>query len=440
MVVALYSAFALLTGGGGSPAPTSELILQLGAACAAIAWLFLGTSQTNLRPPRAAWLLAALLLAVPLLQLVPLPPTVWQSLPGRPPEIEALRLIGAQDAWMPWSMTPSATLASLLALVPPVLALLMAASLNADDRNWVLAAIAAMTLASVLLGTLQLAAGASGAWRLYGAENSGYLNGFQANRNAQADVLLIGMLATAALTTTLRKSGFGAAGPTGAGLVLLTAIACLLTGSRVGIVMLPFALLAAVLIWDMALPHWRRMIAAASSLLAAVAIAAFMLRDNAVLARVARRFGQERDFRLELWRDTRDAIDAHWPVGSGMGSFRPVFMASERLDTVDPTMPVRAHNDYLEFLLEAGLAGLVVLALSIGTIMFLLVGAWQLRDGRNRAQVLFAGATLTIVALHSFFDYPLRSMALAHVAAIVAGFLAIAAAGSGQNSEEYLRT
>jgi hypothetical protein len=122
---------------------------------------------------------------------------VWQALPGREIERAALDLIGASASWRPLSLSPSRTLASLLSLGPPLALMIMAGGLPFEVRKLLLAGIAGMTVISAVLGAAQLAAGGA-AFRLYEHTHSGWLTGFQANRNAQADVLLIGMVALAA--------------------------------------------------------------------------------------------------------------------------------------------------------------------------------------------------------------------------------------------------
>ena len=46
-------------------------------------------------------------------------PALWHALPGRANEIAALNLVGESGRWMPWSVSPPRTWASLFALIPP---------------------------------------------------------------------------------------------------------------------------------------------------------------------------------------------------------------------------------------------------------------------------------------------------------------------------------
>jgi len=103
--------------------------------------------------------------------------------------------------------------------------------------------------------------------------------------------------------------------------------------------------------------------------------------------------------------------------------FVPAILGGERLEVVRPTLPNRAHNDYLELAVEAGVFGLAALA----AIAALLVAAARrmLRAAAadGTALPVFAIAALGTLALHSLVDYPLRSMALACIGGVCVGML-----------------
>ncbi len=430
-IAATFLALAILLGGGGTPNPLTELWLELLAVLAALAWLWL-PAQASLRRPADAglWLVAALALIVPLVQLMPLPPAVWTALPGRGAQLDALELIGAGGSWQPLSMSPARTLASLLALVPPLLMLVMVGALGAAERRRLIGLVAAMALLAALLGAAQLAGGEA-APRLYQASSALVVTGFQANRNSAADVFLIGIPALAVLAVSTSSSGKSGAPAmprkhwllSAAALVL--ALATVLTASRAGIALLPVALAGSwtILALDPA-RRWNRRIPAIAIGSAALLLAALvLLRDNTALRGVAARFGFTTDARVDLWTDSLFAIRQYWPFGSGMGTFVPSFIAAEPLEAVDPSLPNRAHNDFLELALESGILGLAALALAAAVLLVMVFRAWRSRP-QDRPQIGFAITALTIVGCHSLVDYPLRSIALACLAALAAGILA----------------
>src|SRR3546814_14716355 len=70
---------AILFGGGGSPAPGAEFVVQVAALVAIIAWAWLGHRDRGYSRFEIDWplfVLAALFVAIPLLQIVPLPPAI----------------------------------------------------------------------------------------------------------------------------------------------------------------------------------------------------------------------------------------------------------------------------------------------------------------------------------------------------------------------------
>ncbi len=434
---------AIVLGGSGSSGPLYELALQLFFAAALLAmatYMAVMRTAENVRTPgidpsrsaiRPARLIAALVLILPLCQLIPLPPGVWQSFPGREAERAALALVGAENEWLPWSMAPSRTLASLLAMIPPVILLLLVARLDLQGRYTVLAGAAAIVLLSVVLGALQLADGKGGHWRLHSYTHLTYLTGFQANRNAQADVLQIGMLATAALIAGLgsfiSSNAWKAMLATAWALMLL---ATLLTGSRMGIVLIAVSVpVSLAIVWsEVKAPLQRidrRWLLAG---VVAILVTGALVMQVVAVDRILERFAIADITRRELWQDTSHAIGQVMPFGSGIGTFIPVFLASESLEFVNMSIPVRAHNDWMEFVLEAGLPGIVVMLAILAVLVhavFSRIRTWRIvRPGAmERGQLLCGAGSLVIIAAHATVDYPLRSMSLACLAAVAAAIM-----------------
>ncbi|MGH6785209.1 MAG: O-antigen ligase family protein [Novosphingobium sp.] len=421
LLTAILLTAAIVLGGGGSPNPQSELALELVAAAVAFFWLLQGPGFGESRTLLG---IAAAIAVLPLLQLVPLPPAIWQALPGRADAAEALALVGAADTWRPWSLSPSRTLAALLSLGPPLLTMFAVASLGRADRGRAIAVVAGLGLVSAALGAAQLAGG-RGALRLYAQNHDIWITGFHANRNAVVDVLLIAAMAIAVVYRDRRSDiAIPSAGVIAAAAGAILLLAAVLTGSRAGIALIPFALLAAASIagWGRRPTRKTALIASAlGAVTVAVCFAAF--QTSTAIQSVVGRFGLTRDFRLELWSDTLFAAGRVWPFGSGMGTFTPMAIAVERLETIDGTLPNRAHNDYLELLLEGGAFGLAALATAALLVAALARRAWRNRPA-ERAQVVFAAASLGVIAAHSMVDYPMRTMALACLAGLAAGLLA----------------
>jgi len=434
ILAVLLIAVAIMIGGGGSPAPLPELALQLIILAGLAVWAAIGPAPLP-QADRQAWLIAGLCAALPAVQLIPLPPALWQSLPGRESERAALALVGADATWRPWSVAPARTLASLLAILAPAVMLVITASLSRSGRAMMVAAIAGMGVLTLLVGAAQMSGGDGSALRFYLPDMS-YLAGFQANHNSTADVLLIAMVMFAAAVKDWqprRHRGMPHVGPLASSTYrlgvavaanILFSIGVFLTASRAGVFLLPLAWAAVAII----LRGWLRFSRRTWALLCAAAIGsavmvAIALVTSGVAASVLSRYSFASEFRPQLWRDALYAIGQYFPWGSGVGTFVPVFIAAERLEVVDPSVPNRAHNDFLELTLEGGVIGAVILAI-IGSLLLRRVWA-SLRQppAASLPQVQAGAAALVILAMHSQVDYPLRSMSLACIAAVAAGLL-----------------
>lgn len=426
-VVTAYLAGLIAFGGGGSPAPLAELVCELLAVLALAGWLLASPRADLVRP---GGLLAVVLLAlvVPLIQLLPLPPGIWQSLPGRGDIVAALELAGTADSWQPLTIAPYRTLAALLALAPPLVMLWFAARSTDRELFGLVTAVAAMCLVAVVVGAGQLAQGPGGWLDFYATGDTGILHGFNANRNTAADILLVGIVALAALWSQWHPAQARVPSLALAGLGALLVLGVFLTGSRSGIALTPLALgfALAIVRTDKGGPGklpGRKAWLALSMLGLAAAAAFWWWRTNPAIARVLARFDFAGEFRPELWRDAWYAVWQYWPVGSGLGTFIPAMLPSERLEVVDATLPNRAHNELLELALEGGLPLLACWGVVAAIVLWRLPRALSAGSNLPRQYGLLAAAILSIAALHSLVDYPLRSMAMASLVAMAVGIV-----------------
>lgn len=410
--------------GGGSPSPWPGLALQI-LMFIGFGWWLHREQDALTRVPSAAWWVTGLVVLLHLAQLVPLPPAAWHVLPGRSAEMEALELIRADHHWRPLSLSPTRTVASLLCALSALALMLLSSTLATSARWRLISLIAVAGGITILVGAAQIKGETGNLFRFYNPEQI-WLTGFFANHNSTADLVLIALIAVAALAWRWRRftrspATFGAM-MTLANVTLFTGL--FLTGSRTGLALLPLALLGQFLILranngkvDFTLARWMASVAVIG------ALSFSTLRHQRSVAVVLDRFTLDGEFRPELWRDAAFALVQYWPIGSGQGSFVPVMIAAERLEVIDPTIPNRAHNDFLELAIEGGLPAVIALGV-IGLILITTFAAnWRGSSSDSRVQTLFSGSTLVVLQLHSLLDYPLRSMALAAVAASAAGML-----------------
>jgi hypothetical protein len=420
-------ALALLLGGGSLRFPLTRLIVELAAAGVLVWYALRGWRAPVDRWSAAAIILLLLIVLLPLVQIIPLPPSIWTTLPGHEDAANIMIAAGLAPQWMPISLQPDATRLAAAYMIPPITMFIVTLHASPAQRvmyGWV---IVAMALVGALLGLLQ--AGGSENFYLYDTGRFTAVTGLFANKNHHADLLLIAILLTAALTTTGQQLGLRSPSRlVAAGAIILFALAVPAANSRMGLLLLPVAVLpAAVLLLPRTYSH-RINLRTAALASAGVAALIFVGARSGVVTRLLGRFEGDPDARLKFWPDVMSAIAHYEPFGSGLGSFIKIFQRHESMGTLHFTYVFHAHNDVMEVALEAGWAGIALIILGVA---LWLVGSWRvLRPSAWSAftpvhTACFFG--ITILAAHSLVDYPLRTLGLACVLAFLAGCLAPAA-------------
>jgi exopolysaccharide production protein ExoQ len=106
-----------------------------------------------------------------------------------------------------------------------------------------------------------------------------------------------------------------------------------------------------------------------------------------------------------------------------------VFQVDESLENLTRRRAGRAHNDYIELAVEAGIAGL-----ALAGAWLLLLGwlSWQARRSSLRWAAWSGSGFLLAIALQSITDYPLRNQTMLAFAGIALLLLARAAIDRGR--------
>ena len=358
--------------------------------------------------------LIAAILAIPLLQLIPLPPGVWQALPGREAMTAGLAAAGLTPGWLPFSMSPEDTHASALALTAPIAMFLVVQTLDPDESRSAMGVYLILAVLGLGLGAVQLSSGQAFLGYLYRTTNHGSLVGFFANRNHEASYLLA-MLPFSAVFIARRDRGGRAElfGTAGWFMIVLVIAALGAVHSRAGLLLAAPALVGCVAVaWRAGAGRRRtRTLLILSGMIAAgvAVVLALALAPN--LSRFSEDPGQET--RLRSWPHVEQAATEHLPFGAGIGAFDRVYRAAEPVELITPTYLNHAHNDYLELWLEAGWAGAAVLVAVLGWLAWMSAKAWRRPPGGGADLQRAASIAVGLVVLHSFVDYPLRTLSMA---------------------------
>ena len=435
-VAAIVLAMALLLGGGTMQGlPGDAIVIALGLLLAVV--LVAAWPAQTLLPYRFELALLTAVLALPLLQLVPLPPAVWTALPGRAALAAQQTAVGIAPHWAPLSLDPAGTWRAWLALLPG--ASLFVAALTLDTRRLerLTALIPLLALAGALLGFAQVAGGPGSPLRLFAYTQRGSAEGFFANRDHFADLLNVAMLLSAAWLIALwlqppMRTGRRALAMA-AGWVMLAAllVGLLLTQSRAGVALGALTLLAiVVLAWraGQAKPRLARRVALA---LLVIAMLALQWGLYAVLARLHQ--DPFTDARWWIMRATWAAAQHYAWLGSGIGSFVHVLPQFQARATLIPPYVNHAHNDYLELWLEGGIPALLPMLVFVAWWLWRSLRAWRpapAGDGGEGDHALpgllvrAASIGVLLLLLHACVDYALRTLALEATLAVLCAWLA----------------
>lgn len=410
--------FVLLISGGASRPDEPHQILARLAAIMVTAFAALTMRREHLARVRVPLLFLAAVATVMVLQIIPLPPGLWGALPGRTLYQEGFAVAGIEAVWRPLSLTPDRTLNSLLALLPAFAAVLGLAMMDRAQHRMLAIGLIIAILVSALIGIVQIS---TGSLYLYRVTNTGSAVGLFANRNHQAALLAAAFpLLAAWVAMPAADRNFGQLRSVLALLAATLLVAMLLaTGSRAGLGLGAFAAVAAMAILWLGEARRRKDASWRSNMkfllplalgVAAVAASLYFARDIALQRLVTESADDLRHtLRPIYWQMIGDFL----PLGSGFGSFDPVFRSYEPYWNLGPAYVNHTHNDYLEVLLEAGLLGGALMA---AFLVWFAIRAWRVwtqpgQGGRDGALLLGRAGSIIILVLlaGSAVDYPLRT-------------------------------
>jgi O-antigen ligase len=412
------------------------VVLALGAGAFALA---AGAWRGVLLPAVPLWPLAGFL-ALPLLQLVPLPDALHALVaPGshavwRPTDPAVLAVLGAVPR--PVSVDPGSTLRA-LALTGglALLALLAAPALSRPAPA--VRAVSVVAAFGFALSAFAILARARFGSLLYGTIAVPTVSPFGpfVSKNHFAGWVAMGALVVAGLALGLADGGRSRGGDWTTGsraggviLSLVAALAMALSGlaslSRGG-----GAALAAGAACFVALVAWRRRggrAGLAPSLALAGVLVLVLVSLVPVEARGRLRSLSGASFRIDTWRDSLRLAASSPVLGHGLGAFHDAYPRFKRGHGI--VRVEHSENDYVETLAETGIPGLALALLGLALLLAAaLRGIAAGRDPTVRGIGTGAVAALAALAVHSAVDFNLRIPSNAALAALAAAAAAGAA-------------
>ena len=442
-----FALFVALTG-GGSRSDISTLIVLRPAAILFTVYPLLLVTRAQLREVRVPLGVVVALMALALLQLVPLPEALWSRLPNRDVLVQISAIAGMEGLARPLSLDPNRTWNTFFALFVPLAAICLFAIQAPRHRPQAVAVFMAIGLLSALVALGQ-ALGASNLY-FYDITHQGSPVGLFANKNHQAVLLLWLMVAgcwLAAVADPRRHSANVTIGGSVA-LILVLFPLLVLTGSRAGLLLCAPTLaicgwllmsapgLANVRAW--AGNRARLVIGGIGAILVTPLI--FVL---GVLAFSDRQTALSRLFEIDAAEELRwrylplfgQMVLDFLPFGTGFGAFENVFYMYEPSETLSSRYLNQAHNDPVQLIIEGGLPALAILAVALAWFALSTWRLWRSRNPGDAQAAVFLGGSVLLWMGASFVDYPLRTPLAAALVATLTAHLSFLSTGLRSRSD-----
>lgn len=436
-LLAVLLVFAPLIKGGNRPVPLLAMELMALPLLAYVIWKPAFKQHLNLGFQAAL----ALLVFYPLLQYLPVVPAGLQGyLPGREVYASGLTEFGSGLPVLGTiSLIPSVTELAWLAMLPPLAVFLLALGSKEPDLKRLIYIFLVVAAFQAVLALIQFGGGTNSVFRLR-PDDYGDAVGTYVNRNHLAGLLEMALpIALGLLAAGIGHHSGGLSRYAGnwfkrvkqflvhlprpnqtmvsSALFILLMLALILGRSRSGTALGMGAIFLSALLYGRHIGGVRS--GSLVTLIAAIGLALVAIMG---LAPVWDRFTVEDTLRDERWLYYSSGLVGLWeffPFGSGLGTFPDVYRRFQPDAVAD--FVNHAHNDYIEFVFDTGLPGIVVIMMFLG--LYFLRWPSLLRHanwGTFTFMQVGAGIGLLLIALHSLTDFNLHIPANAIYFALLA--------------------
>lgn len=377
---------------------------------------------------RSQMIALSVIMAFPLIYLIPLPSFIAEILPGRTDYSSALQLAagGADVGWQTASLYGRETFSGWLVLLLPLAAYLAARSLDTEQLRKLLVLLFVIAGFQAILGLIQFGAG-EGSPLYLGMTHThfGSAVGTYASRNNFVGLMYLVLMVSLSLfiatlgqhrqrtgSQTLRQRLVYLSTMQGhksflfASFSLLILLAAIFSRSRggLGMVILGILLITALLSKRIG---GRNVFGMTGTIALIVFGFAVSIGLSPILDRFSSDDGALATGRWTIFDGTMQGIASFFPIGSGPATFQETFARFQDVSQASFIIN-QAHNDYLEWLYNGGfIAG----ALIIGFLTLYLAqwrSVWK-KDiwGEFRFIQVGAGIGMLLMLLHEFVDYNL---------------------------------
>lgn len=428
---------AFITGGSSQENGWGLMAAELLALAVLLAVLLQTRWRHRIVSARWGIAVAGLIVAIPLLQLLPIPTWLWQWPAPRLALRHDLAAAGVTGIEYRWSLAPAATERDLLSLLPGVALFVAALALRRAAWRGLLWWVIGLIVFSLALAFAQL-----------GVPQDSFLNPFPqyvpalagvfANRNHQACALAMGLVL--ALTMMLgaraharhvvpaRAEVFACAL-----LVAFIAVVLPLVNSRAGVI-IGIIGVAATLLTSGAWSPQRLLKQRGARWLFAFAIAVLALGLYGAFAWMQ----QDVDIAGSRWQMTATTAQlaaASMPLGTGVGSFVRMFEQATQGALMHQGYINAAHDDYVQWWLAGGVLAIVAMLAATALLLATSFRLLQLPpESPLRSTGMAALLAVFVPLLHSTVDYPLRTPALMTAFGMLSGIAVAAALRAGERA------
>ena len=419
--------------GGGQGWIGEDLLALAGLGLIAAATHRALTRETDQK--RLRWLFGVplALVALPILQLIPLHPAIWTHLPGREALVADMVAAGATAGWAQWTLDARATERILWSAMVPIGIFMAAVTLHRPQRRRLAGLAVAFAGFSALVGLWQLMEGSDSPLYFYEVTSSHSAVGFFANRNHLASLLAASLPVTAGLLSDrLRMVEHGVRDLRVwllTALIVVLAVGVTATGSRAGFLLLMLSVLAGALVMWRARSRqaggsaqtWLKVGGAVAGLII-VQFTLFVLLDRL-------QKDPAEDYRSVMTPATLAAAAPTSGTGYGLGTFVQAYDELGDVTADQREYVNHAHNDLAELWLEGGAAAsalILAAAVLIGVALFRALRQSDTSTAtpcQARGLVIGAGLGSLLLLLHSIADYPLRTLSAAACFALLVAVL-----------------